>query len=206
MSRKQLQQYAWAKPTINFYSVKNQCSMWCESYLERDSLLRLEFQPEVSAYTTQPISFVYKDWAGDDRRYTPDQLVRIDEKYKFGEVKRDVVANSASFREAFSHLQMHSIGRYQAPLELVVESDIRHGEYINNLKKLYGYKAVSLSHLGSLKLKQIFGSDCIFAELIDFANSKKLSPVIPFALLAQDRFRCDLSLALNEQTVLEIAC
>lgn len=49
---------------------------WFESTLERDLLLLLEFAPAVTDYAVQPVRIAYTDEAGRARSYTPDVLVR----------------------------------------------------------------------------------------------------------------------------------
>ncbi|RRV03305.1 hypothetical protein EGJ28_24300 [Stutzerimonas xanthomarina] len=46
----------WSKSIHYFYSLKNQNYCWCESMLERDALLVMEFDDDIERYKTQPIS------------------------------------------------------------------------------------------------------------------------------------------------------
>lgn len=89
MRPKALPKGMWSKSIHYFYSLKNQCHCWCESMLERDALLLMEFDDDIVAYKTQPISIQYKDLQGNVRRYTPDYLFKrkSDGAFGFREVK-----------------------------------------------------------------------------------------------------------------------
>jgi TnsA endonuclease-like protein len=47
----------------------------CASTLERDLLLRLDFDPDVEFYDEQPLTITYHDETGQRRTYPPDVLV-----------------------------------------------------------------------------------------------------------------------------------
>lgn len=61
-------------------SRKNKRMIASESSLERDLLVRLEFDPVVERYEEQPVCIQYSDGEGHQRTYTPDVLVyyRVD--------------------------------------------------------------------------------------------------------------------------------
>ena len=48
-----------------------------ESPLERDSLLLLDFDPNVECFEEQPVKILYQDDNGRPHTYTPDVLVRF---------------------------------------------------------------------------------------------------------------------------------
>lgn len=82
-----LTRYSRVKPTISFYSRKNRCMQYCESFLESDACLIREFDPNIVAYLTQPESFGYPV-NGRLLRYTPDCLVKTrDRGFYYDEVK-----------------------------------------------------------------------------------------------------------------------
>lgn len=57
--RRQLRSYRWEKCITHLNSLKTGSRAWCESSLERDYLLTLEFDEAVDTYRCQPISFLY---------------------------------------------------------------------------------------------------------------------------------------------------
>ncbi len=58
-------------------SGKNQRLVGFESTLEKDFLLLLELDREVSGFEEQPVTIRYRDLDGRLRRYTPDVLVHF---------------------------------------------------------------------------------------------------------------------------------
>ncbi|WP_339351063.1 hypothetical protein [uncultured Alteromonas sp.] len=81
-----------SKHTINFFSEKNGCHMWCESFLERRFALHCEFDESVECYSTQPEHF-----SVFGKRYTPDFLVQ----YKSGLAEYVEVKNSSYMDDDF---------------------------------------------------------------------------------------------------------
>lgn len=57
---------------VKFPSVKNRVTIYVESLLERDAALRLELDPNVVAYWSQPRVDVFYMPDGQPYRYTPD--------------------------------------------------------------------------------------------------------------------------------------
>lgn len=122
-----------------FCSYKNQASHYCESALEADALLMLEFEPKVVSYTTQPFSILYRS-QGRLRRYTPDVLVRFSNG-TFGSIevkplaKLKLVKNINKF-EQLKKIFEHELGHR---LQLLSSKAIHQGVQIENLKLLYPY-------------------------------------------------------------------
>ena len=124
---------------IHFSSVKCGALRYCESKLEYNRLLRLEFDPTVAYYEAQPDPFGYK--RDDDRvfRYTPDVLIVEHGGYSYFEeikpyeeyVKPDVRRKYAIIR---SHLE--DMGH---EFRMVHEHDIYVGEMIPNYRRLYRF-------------------------------------------------------------------
>jgi hypothetical protein len=70
-----------------FYSVKNQCAVYCESRTELAACIQRELDPNVVAYQTQPMTVSFKH-NGKLVRYTPDALTLWrDGAVSFEEVK-----------------------------------------------------------------------------------------------------------------------
>lgn len=73
---------------VKFPSVKNRVTIYVESLLERDAALRLELDPNVVAYWSQPRVDVFYMPDGQPYRYTPDFMAEMRTgKVKIIEVK-----------------------------------------------------------------------------------------------------------------------
>lgn len=122
-----------------FCSHKNQASHYCESELEMNALLMLEFEPKVVSYTTQPFSILYRS-QGRLRRYTPDILLKCAngafgsiEVKPHDELEKQVnIDKFALLKEIFKHELSHS-------LALLSSKAIYRGVQVDNLKQLYPY-------------------------------------------------------------------
>ena len=79
-----IQKGATGKKIYFFYSVKNKIHIQCESELERDHCIRLEFDSNVKQYLSQPFCL---ELSGNSR-YTPDfAILTTNEEYIVQEVK-----------------------------------------------------------------------------------------------------------------------
>ena len=129
----------------HFHSVKNWKSMYCESKLERDVMLTLEFDCNVKAYVSQPLSIT---WVLNDTeiRYTPDLLVQtINDDFYFIEVKPFFAFQLEKNIQKFAYLQSHFREKYQRELQLVSCRDIYIDAQISNLDSLYRFKKFSVT-------------------------------------------------------------
>jgi hypothetical protein len=129
----------------HFYSVKNRKAMYCESKLERDAMLVLEFDCKVKAYVSQPLSITYV-LNDKEIRYTPDILVQtINDDYYFIEVKSFDAFQLVKNIQKFAYLQSHFREKYQRELQLVSCRDIYIDAQISNLDSLYRFKKFSVT-------------------------------------------------------------
>lgn len=62
---------------VKFPSVKNRITIYVESLLERDAALRLELDPNIVAYWSQPRVDIFYMPDGQPYRYTPDFLAEM---------------------------------------------------------------------------------------------------------------------------------
>lgn len=62
---------------VKFPSVKNRVTIYVESLLERDAALRLELDPNVVAYWSQPRVDIFYMPDGQPYRYTPDFMAEM---------------------------------------------------------------------------------------------------------------------------------
>ena len=183
--------------------MKNLARFWCESLLERDALLALEFDEAVESYKAQPVSFAYTAINGKPARYTPDQLVKFkdDRGYQFREIKMAKRIDDA-LQEKMAWIRRHINDACGAGLEIVTDEDIRLGDSIFNMNMLYPYKRVFINRPEVAKIKKGMPQDISFSELKEYIRRLGFPDTTPFALLANGEFRFDFSIRLTEQTAL----
>jgi len=121
------------------FSLKNDRVIACESKLERDMALRLEFAPNVLAYEEQPVTFVIPD--DPDFKTTPDFKVVLDTgELEYIEVKYEKhrQANLSRLRTVTRHLKGEGI-----TYRVMTENDIRWPQVlIDNLLFLRWFRKV----------------------------------------------------------------
>jgi hypothetical protein len=188
-------------PRIQFHSIKNDSTRYCDSELEAARLLLLEFDVEVISYNTQPSSFSYSAY-GKTLRYTPDII--IEHKIKgvyFEEVKVFSKLNSTKNIDKFEILTKLFSTICDSELSIITENDIHDGDKIANLKKLYHYRPLLLSKQCQLLMTRL-PSRLTYSELIDWAELNQCNVYDPMILLANYYYSFDLTRLLNASTIL----
>lgn len=130
-----------SKHTIYFFSYKNNCHIWCESFLELYYALMLEFDESVRHYASQPEFFnVY------GRRYTPDFLVLYTSGYaEYIEVKHTVFIKDEFLKKHEMRKELiNSLTKLK--LTLISELDID-AIATENYELLKGFRQLDVSHL-----------------------------------------------------------
>lgn len=184
-----------SKHTINFYSAKNGCHIWCESFLERNYALMLEYDESVRQYASQPESF-----SVFGRRYSPDFLVEYVSGYaEYVEVKHTRYMDDEFFdRQQLRKQVIHQVT--QLELLLVSELDIDPVE-IENYDLLMGYKALDVSHILSEITK--ISKKVKLSRLETLVSSLSGgSQALAWALVSQQYFYFDTSKPFNAETTL----
>jgi len=204
MQSKQLNSYQYAKQVWWFNSLKNANSQWCESLLERNYLLSLEFDDDVLAYKSQPLSIVYSNALGKDKRYTPDVLVRFKTNDQLIEVKHADHVSEQVLRKLRLVNKHHY--RLNRPLvSIVTNADFSHGETITNLVLLYNYKKVSIERCHQSDIITRIDRHITLGELLILSKQNKQSQVITMALIAHNLLKFDMSKKLTLDTMLEVS-
>ncbi|WP_169303169.1 TnsA endonuclease N-terminal domain-containing protein [Thalassotalea mangrovi] len=136
-----------SNPIINFFSHKNGCHMWCETYLEEKHALTLEFDNSVRSYTSQPGSLLI-----NGKRYTPDFLVDYHSgKAEWHEVKHSgVIKRTPDFKKTFRLNRIGLLEAFKIKLKLFTEEHLENFN-IGVLKELYRFKAVDVCWFEQLK-------------------------------------------------------
>ena len=201
MKAKQLPKGTWSKSIQYFYSLKNSAYSWCESQLERDALLILEFDDEIESYKSQPISIQYKNTLGETCRYTPDYLFKrkVSGKFIFREVKMFERIND-ELKEKVVLINRRLTSSYDSKLEIISSNEIRVGSRIDNLDMLYSYRRVQVDPSHANGIINRMPSEFPYAELIDAAKKAGEKNVIPLCLLAHGYLCFDMTSPLASNT------
>jgi len=194
----------WSKSIHYFYSQKNRQYFWCESMLERDALLLMEFDSDIVGYKTQPISIQYKDTLGEIRRYTPDYLFKrkSSEQFVFHEVKMAERVDDA-LMEKISLINHRLREAYGSRLEIITNEEVRVGSRIDNLETLYPYKRVLLDMQTVNQIISALPTDGYYGDLIQCARTAGVREVVPLAILAHGylSFNAELPLSVDTKIV-----
>lgn len=184
-----------SKHTINFYSAKNGCHIWCESFLERKYGITLEFEESIHQYASQPESFsVY------GRRYTPDFLM----EYKSGHAEYVEIKHTHYMNDEFfeRHFLRKRVIYMLTGLELVLRSELDVDSIeVENYELLMGYKTLDVNHLQPVI--------CNLPKRTKLSRLEKLVSNLPggsrahaWSLVAQQHFYFDTSKPFNAETTL----
>lgn len=116
-----------------------------ESWAERSLLLRLDRDPEVKDYGSQPETFKYVDGAGKTRRYTPDFIV-----WRIGGTEIHEVT-CAKRRKRPQMKQREAAGveicaRRGWQYLVHTEQDLPQGSELANLLALFRYRPTAYAH------------------------------------------------------------
>ena len=192
------------KPSINFYSHKLKALGHAESILEMDAYLRLEFEPTIKRYLTQPYTFKLKI---NNRmtRYTPDALVEDTHgSYFFLEIKPERKVNEQKNKEKFSQVKSFFEDELNVPFKIITEKDIRADKLIPNLQQLYSFLNVALNKKATTKIinalpeeitvKTLENVSCLQGQLAHYA----------WALIAHGYFNFNFEKMLTKSTLISI--
>ena len=207
MILRKLEKTSRVKPTIAFYSYLNAAMMFCESKLEMDALMKLEFDESVESYVTQPASYAYQ-FNGRLTRYTPDILVKYkDGRYVFVEVKPFARTQSERFIAKFNRLTLMFNDVIGHPFELWTCRDIRKAKRIPNLEQLYVFLNENLDDdINLLVLKDLNKAPTIcVSDVEDKVAEYGQSPHYAWTMVAYKFFTFNNTKQLTRRSTLEIA-
>lgn len=184
-----------SRHTINFYSYKNNCHIWCESFLELYYALMLEFDESVRCYASQPEFFnVY------GKRYTPDFLTHYVSGYsQYVEVKHTFFINDDFFGK---HELRKEVILSHTKEELIIVSELDIDSVTTeNYELLKGFRQVDVSDLLT-KIERL-------PKKVSLARLEKfVSKIVGFtrahawALVAHQHFYFDVSKPFGADTML----
>ncbi len=198
------------------WSAKNGRSIACESTLEADFYLYLEFEDDVENYEEQPLRILYNG-EGQTQHYTPDCLVVY--KEGSGKIPTIVEAKYASelkdeekakeLKPKFDAAKEYA-AKHVMEFRVVTEEDIR-GEYLENLKLIYRFAKPPArlaeyeeSIIDALRKTQPVSIPGLLAQLTDSRLQKaKLMPHI-WHMMFRKAIKADLSRKISGQTLLHL--
>lgn len=136
-----------------FPSRKSGAMVPCESLLEADFCLYLEYLPRVQRYSRSPVRFILKGESKTPSRYTPDFMAILydyDQSIVFYEIKPDILQAEGRDKKKIERFQS-VLAEHGYRLEIIVESQFRQPALIANLAYLYhasyGYSDSGISQV-----------------------------------------------------------
>ncbi len=192
------------KPSINFYSHKLNALQYAESILEADGCLRLEFEPTIKRYLTQPFSFQL-NINNRKSRYTPDVLVEtIKGDFFFIEVKPMNVYQKEKNQIKFAQVKAFFEEELNVPFKVLTEKDIREGKLTQNLQQLYGFLALTIEKNIVQKVIAKLPETLSVIVLEEVCAQVGKSAQYAWALIAQGYFNFEYEKLLTKSTSISI--
>ncbi|MEO0392505.1 MAG: TnsA endonuclease N-terminal domain-containing protein [Pseudomonadota bacterium] len=113
-----------------------------ESSLERDFMVSMSFEPDFEDLVPQPLTLSYSDRSGQQRRYTPDALVKFQADPPLGQAPRNPWLCEVKYRADCRSLWRKLLPKYRAAkmfaqergweFHIFTELELR-GPYLENL-------------------------------------------------------------------------
>ncbi|AOE86747.1 TnsA endonuclease N-terminal domain-containing protein [Pseudomonas sp. TCU-HL1] len=136
---KKLRTGEYGKHITYFPSQKNREYISCESLLESDFCLYLEYLPAVQRYISHPIRFILNFGPTKTLKYTPDFFVKLaDGSWVFYEIKPDSQLEGSRTQEKLLCFQ-RALAEHGYLLETIAESHFRKPTLFHNLNYLYAH-------------------------------------------------------------------
>lgn len=176
-----------------FPSLKCGRTIHWESQLERDFVLRLEFDEHVVSYKEQPET-IEVPWQGRNRRYTPDFLAVTNAFRVFYEVKPKAKLEDAELTGFLALVERIYNGRGHR-FTVVTETDIRQAPVLDNISLLLRYRRhpVDLAVERRVEAALRFGAQ----PISDLMAELSMGAAEIYALLARRRLTADLDQKLD---------
>jgi hypothetical protein len=178
-----------------------------ESALERDHLIILEFNDEVSHYVTQPLT-IYYEHENDYLRYTPDVMVYYNDHLKrkplLYEVKyeAELIEKQTEYAAKFNAADKYAADNgYE--FQTITEKQIR-TIYLDNIKLLSRYHHQPINeHYVSYICRLLTGES--FLEIEAVVGTETNRPYIlhtVWQMLALKRLGCNMNTKLTMNTLI----
>jgi len=183
----------------------------CDSYLEKDFFIQLDFDPAVIAWRAHPfqISYLYR---GRLRRYTPDALVL---RRKVSGIVYQVVEVTSSYLLAKDEVaRAIEVGeRFCSDkgweYRVVTEKEVRSGHFLENIKRIRRYRRQRPPLQYLLAIREglnSMGKQASIADLADAVKRLNTDHIIPYIylLLYNRELFADLQSPLTRGTLVGV--
>ena len=190
------------RPSIKYYSRKAVSLNYCESILEMDGCLRLEFDDSVQRFLTQPFSLKL---IINNRlvRYTPDILIEfVDGSYALVEVKPSKKIKEKKLASKLETIRNFCLNELGIPFHILTEKEIHQGKYIANLQQLYPFKDIKISEAFSKKAEESLQSPFTVSALEELCIQKNKNSKHAWAMIAQGFVTFDTNELLIKSSLL----
>lgn len=199
---KALDKKSRVKPTIRFFSYKNNCMLFCESYFEVECCLYRELDASVIAYVTQPITYSY-DHYGKKRTYTPDALVKYkDGNIEFEEVKPIPETVKPKFIKKFEFIEELHRKIIKVPI-ILNTGQFKSKTQKANFEQLYNCLALPFDTDYWTASFEFLPKNLTLIDLQTLLKESKLDEMIAFKLIAKNIYSTDLNEKISLNSVLE---
>ncbi|WP_223789933.1 Tn7 transposase TnsA N-terminal domain-containing protein [Marinicella meishanensis] len=188
------------KNTVLFPSVKNQSLMPCESKLEAEHCLAIEFEKTTLSYRTQPLTLRLNR----KQSYTPD-VVMADEngEYTFREVKFSGSLESRKLNDRLTKItSIFATAGFR--FEVVTEKVLNLFPDCQNRKYLYRSARLKFHQLQineALSIIDTKGTGCSLHEFRNDCMEHGLNPLIADWAIFQGHVQFETQLPLNEKSL-----
>lgn len=182
---------------ISFSSIKCGELRYCESTLERDRLLHLEFDPQVTYYEAQPDTFRYEMDSGRSSEYTPDVRVYRGDASQIEEIKPDEIYRKPKVFAKYSAINRMFLMQ-STDFRIVTDLDIYVGEAVSNYLLLYRFLGEPLSPALLDRFQSTLPSfHCSLAEIKALLSEKQFPIYAANMLLAHGHIEFDHKEPIN---------
>lgn len=200
------------------YSFRSEKTIWFESSLERDFLIRSEYDSEILDIVGQPIQIPYTTTLGNSSLYTPDFLVQYFDADKHGksinsapllvEIKptKKIIKDWKILKPKF--LAAQKFAKLQGWRFKIYNESRLYDSYWENITVLKKFKKSLIeADIESAILSKINTVPCITLEQLEYYMKETLKTNIEYrnliiSLIAKRKINSDLRLPLNPKTLL----
>ncbi|WP_416311297.1 TnsA endonuclease N-terminal domain-containing protein [Pseudomonas sp. W03] len=194
--------YHYGKNVVLFPSRKNNCQVICESMLEADYCILLEYDTQVLKYQSQPETLTLIDF-GEKLIYTPDFSVEANEELFYVEVKPDRYGLPPKYHRKLRAAEQLLRDR-GSTLRLLDSSDIRTHNKLCNLRILYSrsFNTSPEEYTYLVSRTQFLQKHLTLAALLQQLPAVSCSA--KYLAIFNGIFGADLNRPLTQDTVLEV--
>ena len=180
-----------------FPSLKMQRMVSFESTIERDYAYVLDFEPEVTSFSEQPLTIEYPD-ADRVRRYTPDfEVVRTDQRHWLVECKPQQLLHTDDNQRKFAAAQAWCAERGWQ-FEVVTDTQLRAGYRLQNIQFLTYHARFTFSAKTKSQVQTILAAhpaEMTVGEVADYLADSDLAQSL--ALIWHMAFHHEVLLPLD---------